>query len=175
MTNSSAHFSYDIDGNQKPQRSALYADFTNAAEFGAPATSETKKSGKRSSQSGSKKRLSPLSIRPSDEAEREELLRRAGDLPFSAYAKSVLLDAPVHRASPSVSVDKTIVAELLAFLGSSRMAANLTLLADEARAGNLLMNELNSAMLEQACTDISEMRVLLMTSLGQRKNLKIEQ
>ncbi len=118
--------------------------------------------------SSAKKRLTPLSIRPSDDIERAELLRRAGNMPFSAWAKSVLLDAPVQRSSPSVTLDKAVIAKLLAFLGSSRMAANLDVLASEARAGNLLLNETNATMLQQACADVSEIRLLLLSALGRQ-------
>ncbi|HAT88126.1 MAG TPA: hypothetical protein DCS30_20655 [Rhizobiales bacterium] len=116
------------------------------------------------------KRLPPLSIRLNDE-ERARLQRNAGDLPLSTYAKSVLFSDDVRtvRRSPRVVTgDRQILAKMLAQLGQSEVATSLYSLAREAQAGNLVMDTASQSNLFQACSDLKQMRDVLLASLGKR-------
>ncbi len=118
----------------------------------------------------SSKRYPPLSIRLNDE-ERARLQRNAGDLPLSTYAKSVLFSDDVRtvRRSPRVVTgDRQILAKMLAQLGQSEVATSLYSLAREAQAGNLVMDTASQLSLFQACSDLKQMRDVLLASLGKR-------
>lgn len=115
-----------------------------------------------------KARRAPLSVRLTA-AEHAALAARAGDLPLSTYVKHVVFaaDAPVFRRGPrTVSVDRELVARLLAALGASRMAANLAQIAKHANLGNLFFDEDTKADIRRACDDVRAMRALLMRALG---------
>jgi hypothetical protein len=114
------------------------------------------------------KRLAPLSLRLTAQ-ERKNLAARAGDLPLSTYIKGVLFggDAPSFRRGPrSVSVDRQLIAQVLAALGSSRLASNLSQIAKYIHLGNLIFDQTTKDDLRQAAADISAMRALLMHALG---------
>lgn len=114
------------------------------------------------------KRPAPVSIRFSVQ-ERETLIQRAGDLPLSAYIKSLVFaeNASVYRRSPKrVSVDRTVIARVLTYLGHSRLAANINQLAKAANSGNLYFDEESRGQLIRACNDVQAIRYLLMHALG---------
>ena len=115
-----------------------------------------------------KRRLSPLSIRLTH-AERADLEARAGDLPVSAYAKSLLfaVTAKPARLSPrNPSLDHQILGQLLGALGRSEIAPHLRELAESARSGSLPLDEITTAQLHEACQDVAAMRAELMRALG---------
>lgn len=114
------------------------------------------------------KRLPPLSIRLTVE-ERADLEARAGDVPVSAYAKSLLFasGARALRLSPrNPTLDHQILAQLLAALGRSEIAPQLRDRADAARSGSLPVDEVTHAELKRCCADIGWMRDQLMAGLG---------
>jgi hypothetical protein len=64
--------------------------------------------------------------------------------------------------------DHQALAEVLACLGSSRIANNLNQLAKAANSGSLYFDQGTKAALNAACGDIRAMRQLLMQGLGMR-------
>ena len=113
-------------------------------------------------------RIPPFSLRLTKE-ERAELERRAGSMPLASYIKSVLFagDAPTYRArrKPPVS-DRKALADVLACLGASRLAANISQLAKAANIGDLYFDEGTKRDLNRASADIAAMRDMLMRALG---------
>ena len=129
-----------------------------------------------SSPKGRKKRPAPLSVRLTDE-ERETLVQRSGGLPLSAYVKSLVFveNAPAYRKSPKpVPVDRTVIAQVLSYLGQSRLAANLNQLAKAANTGSLYFDEDTRTSLIGACNDIQAIRYLLMHALGKNVPQEIQ-
>ncbi|MCW3847379.1 MobC family plasmid mobilization relaxosome protein [Sphingomonas sp. LB-2] len=115
-------------------------------------------------------RLAPLSLRLSRE-ERARLERAAGAQPLGTYIKSRLFGDGVvlmpARSRKPVRDERTL-AQLLARLGSSRMASNLNQLAHAANIGALDCDEEIATALAAACADIRAMRLMLMTALGSK-------
>ncbi len=117
-----------------------------------------------------KKRLSPVSLRLSEE-QRAELHRRAGNLALSSYIKRVLFDAdaPLSRAVPTrVSADQAELAKLLAWLGRTEVAAHLAVMAEATKSGSLVVNPIVAAQLNKACSDIAAIRAALMRAMGKQ-------
>lgn len=108
-----------------------------------------------------KRRASPLSIRLTP-GERADLEARAGDLPISAYAKSILfaVTAKPVRLSPRTpsSLDHQILGQLLGALGRSEIAPHLRELTESVRSGSLPLDEITTAQLYGACHDVAVMR-----------------
>ena len=118
------------------------------------------------------RRPPPFSLRLSFE-ERAKLEARAGALPLASYIKSVVLDgdAPAYRQRRKpAEADQKLLAEVLACLGSTRLANNLNQLAKAANSGALYCDAATTAELTRACDDVRAMRLLLMQALG----LKVE-
>jgi hypothetical protein len=83
--------------------------------------------------------------------------------------KSVLLeeDAPTYRQRrKSADADQKLLAEVLACLGSTRLANNLNQLAKAANSGALYCDAETKSELTRACDDVRAMRLLLMEALG---------
>ena len=134
----------------------------------ARAVAPKPKNRKRRKRKSNGPRIPPLSIRLSVE-ERADLEARAGDLPVSTYAKSLLfaLTAKPARLSPrNPSLDHQILGQLLGALGRSEIAPNLSELAEAARSGSLPLDEITTAQLHEACHDVALMRSELMAALG---------
>lgn len=115
-------------------------------------------------------RAAPFSLRLTLN-ERAALERCAGNMPLASYIKSVLFaeDAPKYRARRKGPVENAkALAEVLACLGSTRIANNLNQLAHAANVGNLLFDDETKRDLDRACDDIRVMRLLLMTALGMK-------
>lgn len=114
------------------------------------------------------KREAPFSLRLSRD-ERAELEQRAGTMPLSAYIKSVLFaaDAPRYRKRRKGPVsDQKALADVLACLGSTRIANNLNQIAKAANLGNLYFDEETKRALTRASDDVRAMRAMLMAGLG---------
>lgn len=176
MTNSSAQFSFDIDGNQKPQLSPRHEAFQALGSGIKPssqpitsrltnATSPYPKRRKR------KKPPSPLSIRWTWE-EKNDLVARAGDVPVSAYVKSVLFSdaAKPTRLSPrNPLLDHQLLGQILAQLGRNAFAPDLAALAEAVRSGSLPLDEITTKQIDQSVSDIARLRRTIMEALGRRK------
>lgn len=120
--------------------------------------------------SARKKRPAPFSIRLSDE-ERACLARKAGNKPLGTYAREKLLgDAVAARkaVAPTPKLDKVLLARILGVLGKSELASSLCLLAVAAESGSLLLDEETDEQLKEACSDIHDIRLILIRALGLR-------
>jgi len=114
------------------------------------------------------RRPPPFSLRLSFE-ERAKLESRAGAMPLASYMKSVLLeeDAPTYRQRRKpAEADQKLLAEVLACLGSTRLANNLNQLAKAANSGALYCDQDTKSELNRARDDVRAMRLLLMEALG---------
>jgi hypothetical protein len=114
------------------------------------------------------KRLPPLSIRLTA-SEREALIARAGGLPVSTYIKHVVFSgggAAVRRDSRASSLDRELAGRILAALGASRIASNLSQIAKHANLGTLYCDEGTKADIREACEHLQDIRALLMAALG---------
>lgn len=110
----------------------------------------------------------PFSLRLSVE-EREQLERDAVGMPLGEYIRLRVFDdsVPKRRTRNKHPVkDHKLLASLLGELGRLKLANNLNQLAKAANSGSLLINPETTKMLQIACTDIREMRHMLMKSLG---------
>lgn len=117
------------------------------------------------------RRAPPFSLRLSP-SEKAHLREAARGLPMAAYIKSLLFSEhaprpPLSRRRASVH-DTKLLAEVLACLGSSRIANNLNQLAKHANQGNLYFDRDTQAQLNAACADVRAMRQLLMQALGMK-------
>lgn len=112
------------------------------------------------------KPASPLSVRLTKE-ERADLTARAGTLTLSEYVKRRLFgdDAPTKLPS-SMLADRNLLAQLLATLGGSDVAASLYRLARAADSGSLPVDEDIVRRLRVACDDVRLMHNALMKGLG---------
>lgn len=118
--------------------------------------------------SRSVRRPAPLSIRLSD-FERAALMRRAGSRPVGAYVKSVLFETgPTAGAPRAVSADRVLLAQILGQLGASGLAQSMKRLTEAADTGSLHLDDLTISRLHDACDDMRNMHLLLMTALGKK-------
>lgn len=115
------------------------------------------------------KREPPFSLRLTPN-ERARLAREAAGAPLGAYIKAKLLggDAlPVRVRRSGLPVeDRQALAQALARLGASRLAANLNQLAFAANSGSLSVTTEVIDKIAQAVADIRDIRSLLMIALG---------
>ncbi len=113
----------------------------------------------------------PFSLRLTFD-ERAILEHAAGDSPLGAYIRKRLLngeEAPRKKAKKrkkSPLKDEKALSKLLAELGKSRLANNLNQLARASNTGSLPVTPDTERALRSACSDIHEMRNLLMRALG---------
>lgn len=111
-------------------------------------------------------RSSPLSIRLSSD-ERSRLEREAGSVPLGTFIKSKIFGEPAGRVRrPQTVRDEHTIAQLLARLGASGLAAHMRELADAARSGSLACDDEVASLIRTACADIESMRSMLVTALG---------
>lgn len=117
------------------------------------------------------KRPPPFSLRLNAD-ERRQLEEDAGRSSMSSYIKSCLFD-PDHLTRPARGLapvkDHEALAQVLALLGSSRLAEHLGELADQARHGVLPLDGETETRLRRACDDIQIMRRFLLAGLGIRE------
>ncbi|WP_264946609.1 hypothetical protein [Sphingomonas canadensis] len=111
----------------------------------------------------------PISIRVTTE-ERAWLEQEAGTLTLSSYVRSRLLDTPgkrrQHRKQPNL--DRVALARILALLGQSNLAPNLSTITEAVRTGTVELGPELASSLRQACADIALMRCDLIRALGIR-------
>ena len=116
------------------------------------------------------KRPAPFPIRLSPE-ERSYLEHRAGNRPLGTYAREVLLgDAQTPRkiTPRKPKIDYPMLGQILGLLGKSELTSVLCLLAVAAESGSVVMDEDATAQVKEACTDIHEIRLILVKALGLR-------
>jgi len=113
----------------------------------------------------------PFSLRLTVE-EREQLERDSAGMALGEYIRLRVFDdsAPKRRTRNKHPVkDHKLLARLLGELGRSKLANNLNQLAKTANSGSLPIDPETTKMLRIACSDIREMRRMLMKSLGLTK------
>ncbi|MDG2532217.1 hypothetical protein P6144_01030 [Sphingomonas sp. HITSZ_GF] len=116
---------------------------------------------------GRDKRLAPLSLRLSRE-ERDRLERDAAGQALGGYIKARLFaDDPAQREHRRLPVrDQRTIAQALAQLGRSELAASLRDLAAAVRSGSLECDVEVRAALLTGCADIESIRSMLVAALG---------
>lgn len=109
----------------------------------------------------------PFSIRLT-KSEKAALQQRAGGVPLGVFVRSKLLGEEVAERSATQTPlkDADLLAKVLALLGQSALAPSLSLLAEQAAAGALYLDDATKAQLKQACDDVLAMRALLLEALG---------
>jgi hypothetical protein len=110
----------------------------------------------------------PFSIRLTDD-ERQFLSQRAGDTPLAAYIRDLVLgqhDQAVRRRSKQPVKDHEALARVLAALGQSHLANNLSQLAKAVHIGALPVTPETAADISAACAAILAIRNDLMRALG---------
>lgn len=112
-------------------------------------------------------RSAPLSVRFT-EAEKTRLKDLAGSRPLGHYIRDRALqgDSEPRATRHSPVRDAEPLGRLLGMLGQSRLSSNLNQLAKAANQGSLPVTEETEADIRQACTDVFEMRLLLLRALG---------
>ena len=126
--------------------------------------------------SGTKRRkpiAKPFSIRLSED-ERKMLLREAGKLSLASHIRQKLFGETVSprrgkrpsRKQQRPSMDRALLAQVLAALGRSEVAHSLQDIANAARMGALPVTPELIGELHRTCAEIRAMRDALMQALG---------
>lgn len=112
-------------------------------------------------------RSAPLSVRFTD-AEKARLRDLAGSKTIGQYIRDQALqgESLPRAARRSPLKDAEPLGQLLALLGQSRLASNLNQLAKAAHQGSLPVTQEVEEDLRRACSEVFEMRVLLLRALG---------
>ena len=110
----------------------------------------------------------PFSLRLTLE-ERARLERQAAGLSLGAYIRERLLGSgeTSRRTRGKFPVrDHAALAQVLALLGRSELAASLATLARAASTGSLPVPPETEATLQKACQDVAAVKSMLMKALG---------
>lgn len=107
-----------------------------------------------------KKKTNSLSIRLSFQ-QRKQLETKAGKTPLSTYVRNRLFS----KSQQGTNEDQKHLAQILAKLGQSNMAAHLREFTQQARSGSLALTPETITQLDQACTDIAAIKSILMKAL----------
>lgn len=110
----------------------------------------------------------PFSLRLTAE-ERQFLEHQAGNMPLGAYIRSQLLkdgESPRRSRRRRPVKDDQALGHVLGELGKARIANNLNQLAKAANIGALPVTPDTEKAIQEACTAVQEMRVVLMMALG---------
>lgn len=111
-----------------------------------------------------KPRLTPFSVRFTPE-ERAQVEAQAGNMPLGSYIKTALLtqDAPSYRKRRKPPVkNQELLAQVLACLGSTRLASNLNQLAKATHIGTFYFDADAKIAILRTTNDVAMMRQLLM-------------
>lgn len=103
-----------------------------------------------------------LSVRMT-RAERDALKERAGSDGISGFVRRQLFGKRAARRSTQPTKPK--IAEILGKLGASGALASLKALSEAARHGTLELDEEQEKHIEIACSDVAEIKSLLMKAL----------
>ncbi len=111
-----------------------------------------------------KKYPSPVTLRLTED-ERVQLEKDAGSSSLSTYIRECVFGGRIaKRVVPAA--DRVLLAQILAQLGGSRMANNLSQIAHHANCGSLVLEEVTEEEINEACVHIAWMRVKLIEALG---------
>ena len=72
------------------------------------------------------------------------------------------------EVAPTPKIDKVLLAQILGVLGKSELPSSLCLLAVAAESGSLMLDEETDEQLKEACSDIHDIRLILISALGLR-------
>ena len=117
-----------------------------------------------------RKRPAPFSIRLSEE-ERTRLEREAGHKPLGAHIRAKLLgedQTPRKTVRQRPRIDYELLGRVLAALGKSEQVACLFHLLAAAEADRIALKDAERRALNDACADVHEIRLLLISALGLR-------
>ncbi|MEM6311928.1 MAG: plasmid mobilization relaxosome protein MobC [Pseudomonadota bacterium] len=120
---------------------------------------------------GSRRAISPLTLRPTPE-ERARLEELAAGMTLSTYVRACVFGEEAKRRkrrSKDTVADKKAMAEALALLGQSRIANNLNQLAYHANIGAFEINASECEQIEEAYAYVLAIRALLVAALGKSK------
>lgn len=108
-------------------------------------------------------RTVPVSLRLTP-VEKARMIKRAGKMPLSEYMRACLLDSATqgHSTDPQA---RAAIGKVLALLGRSEFATSFRDLAYAAKIGALPVDQEIVDEISQACSDIREIRALLIESL----------
>lgn len=117
---------------------------------------------------GNKRQSAPFSLRVTFN-ERKWLDKMAGDMPWGAFIRAKLFgeradNRTLHQRRPGV--DQRALAQALAIIGESRIAANLNQLAKAANFGALPVDDEVEQDIKDACQAICVMGYELLSALG---------
>lgn len=116
-----------------------------------------------------KSKTKPFSIRLTQE-ERSKLELQAGNRSLGEYIRECLLGKQPIKGSSTRSQfptkDKQALARVLALLGKSAFSTSLSKLAHAIQIGALSVNEETEILIQNACTEISEIKTHIMKALG---------
>lgn len=110
----------------------------------------------------------PFSLRLTAQ-ERVRLERQAAGLSLGAYIRERLLgggESPRRTRGKFPAKDHTALAQVLALLGRSELAASLATLARAVSTGSLPVTPETEATLQKACQDVAAIKSMLMKALG---------
>jgi len=116
-------------------------------------------------------RPSPMTFRATDE-QKQEIRDKAGRMPVGAYIRFMLLDMPETRRPLPDFENKELLERLLHRLGETRISSNLNQLAKAGNSGTLPLDAETTALLQEACHAVLEMREELSVALGRRAKKK---
>tara|TARA_R110000787_G_scaffold166227_1_gene279251 strand:- start:11889 stop:12305 length:417 start_codon:yes stop_codon:yes gene_type:complete len=131
--------------------------------------SSAKKDFEKSAVAKKRKSPAPFSIRLSAD-ERGYLERKAGQRPLGQYIRRKLLgdEETPRNTTRAPSVDYALLGQLLGMLGKSEQVSCLFHLLAAAEADRVQLEEQERKALNEVCTDVREMRALLIRALGLR-------
>ena len=141
---------------------SITADVDVAAHFADAGVPTVKPRRKR------KPRYPRITLRLSHD-EHAQLVAAAEGVSISAFVRKCVFgeNASPRKARARVPVkDEKALAEILARLGSSKMANNLNQIAYQANCGSLLMDQQTEEEIRAACARIAWMRLKLIEALG---------
>jgi len=116
-----------------------------------------------------RKRIAPLSIRVTHE-EREWLIKASGNMSVNAYVKQCVFHAndnvPAKLRKGSLTQDRKSLAQILGKLARLDIFSTIKGLFKAMESGHLHLKPETEDALRQACSDIREIRRMLITALG---------
>lgn len=102
-------------------------------------------------------------------AQRAMLERKADNVPLGEYIRLAALNEPVETMQLSTKQEQTVARWILGNMGQDRCCEHLGTIAKASQQGLVILSPEESAVVIQACADISAIRQKLMRILGHRK------
>lgn len=116
-----------------------------------------------------RKRIAPLSIRVTHE-EREWLIKASGNMSVNAYVKQCVFlandNVPAKLRKGSLAQDRKSIAQILGRFSQLDIFSTIKGLFKAMESGHLHLKPETEAALQKACSDIRDIRRMLITALG---------